>query len=163
MHVCTGEGNGNPLQYSCLENPRDGGAWWAALYGVTQSWTQLKRLSSSSSSSSKVNIGAGWLRLLGVPLDLCQGVRTQLHPLPPLTSVCSIPRGESRLAHRSTSLLRVDWPLRWPGPHPQEVKLPGWRCWRCGVWPGRHEYESTDAQRAWELGFPPSTQASISR
>ena len=36
---CTGEGNGNPLQYSCLENPRDGGAWWAAVYGVTQSWT----------------------------------------------------------------------------------------------------------------------------
>ena len=48
---CIGEGNGNPLQCSCLENPRDGGAWWAAVYGVTQSWTQLKRLSSSSSSS----------------------------------------------------------------------------------------------------------------
>ena len=43
---CTGEGNGNPLQSSCLENPRDGGAWWAAVYGVTQSRTQLKRLSS---------------------------------------------------------------------------------------------------------------------
>ena len=43
------EGNGNPLQCSCLENPRDGGAWWAAIYGVTQSQTQLKRLSSSSS------------------------------------------------------------------------------------------------------------------
>ena len=39
---CIGEGNGNPLQYSCLENPRDRGAWWAAVYGVTQSWTQLK-------------------------------------------------------------------------------------------------------------------------
>ena len=49
---CIGEGNGNPLQCSCLENPRDGGAWWAAVYGVAQSWTQLKRLSSSSSSSS---------------------------------------------------------------------------------------------------------------
>ena len=45
---CIGEGNGNPLQYSCLENPRDGGAWWAAVYGVTQSQTQLKWLSSSS-------------------------------------------------------------------------------------------------------------------
>ena len=45
-----GEGNGNPLQCSCLENPRDGGAWWAAVYGVAQSWTRLKRLSSSSSS-----------------------------------------------------------------------------------------------------------------
>ena len=50
---CIGEGNGNPLQCSCLENPRDGGAWWAAVYGVTQSWTQLKRLSSSSSSPRK--------------------------------------------------------------------------------------------------------------
>ena len=48
---CIGEGNGNPLQCSCLENPRDGGAWWAAVYGVAQSWTQLKRLSSSSSDS----------------------------------------------------------------------------------------------------------------
>ena len=45
---CIGEGNGNPLQCSCLENPRDGGAWWAAIYGVTQSRTWLKWLSSSS-------------------------------------------------------------------------------------------------------------------
>ena len=42
-----GEGNGNPLQCSCLENPRDGRAWWAAVYGVPQSWTRLKRLSSN--------------------------------------------------------------------------------------------------------------------
>ena len=46
---CIGEGNGNPLQCSCLENPRDGGTWRAAVYGVTQSWTRLKHLSSSSS------------------------------------------------------------------------------------------------------------------
>ena len=45
---CIGEGNSNPLQCSCLENPRDGEAWWAAVYGVSQSRTQLKRLSSSS-------------------------------------------------------------------------------------------------------------------
>ena len=44
-----GEGNGNPLQYCCLENPRDRGAWWAAVHGVAQSRTRLKRLSSSSS------------------------------------------------------------------------------------------------------------------
>ena len=48
---CIRKGNGNPLQCSCLENPRDGGAWWAAVYGVAQSWTRLKLLSSSSSSS----------------------------------------------------------------------------------------------------------------
>ena len=46
---CIGEGNGNPLQCSCLENPRDRGAWWAAVSGVAQSLTRLKRLSSSSS------------------------------------------------------------------------------------------------------------------
>ena len=45
---CIGEGKGNPLQCSCLENPRDGGAWWAAVYGAAQSRTRLKRLSSSS-------------------------------------------------------------------------------------------------------------------
>ena len=40
--LCIGEGNGNPLQCSCLEKPRDGAAWWDAVYGVTQSWTQLR-------------------------------------------------------------------------------------------------------------------------
>ena len=49
---CIGEGNGNPLQCSCLENLRDGGAWWAAIYGVTPSRTRLKRLSSSSSRAN---------------------------------------------------------------------------------------------------------------
>ena len=48
---CIGEGNGNPLQCSCLENPRDGGAWWATIYGVAQSQTRLMRLSSSSSNN----------------------------------------------------------------------------------------------------------------
>ena len=50
----SGEGNGTPLQYSGLENPMDRGAWWAAVHGVAQSWTQLKRLSSSCSSRSLV-------------------------------------------------------------------------------------------------------------
>ena len=48
---CIGEGNSNPLQCSCLENPRNEGAWWTSVYGVTQSWTRLKRLSSSSSTT----------------------------------------------------------------------------------------------------------------
>ena len=57
---CIGEGNGNPLQCSCLENPRDVGAWWTAVYGVAQSRTRLKRLSSSSSSvwDATVSFGA---------------------------------------------------------------------------------------------------------
>ena len=50
---CPLEGNGNPLQCSCLENPMDGGAWWAATYGVAQSWTRLTGLDSSSSSTLK--------------------------------------------------------------------------------------------------------------
>ena len=64
---CIGEGNGNPLQCSCLENPRDGGAWWAAVYGVAQSRTRLKRLSSSSSSRHSVNICLKWIRLNWIP------------------------------------------------------------------------------------------------
>ena len=63
---CIGEGNGNPLQCSCLEIPRDGGAWWAAVYGVAQSRTLLKRLSSSSSS---------------IPLGICTTTSLSIHLL----------------------------------------------------------------------------------
>ena len=64
---CIGEGNGNPLQCSCLENPRDGGAWWAAIYGVAQSRTRLKWLSSSSSSNQLIffqNFNVGILKFM---------------------------------------------------------------------------------------------------
>ena len=67
---CFGEGNGNPLQRSCLENPRDCGAWWAAVYGVAQSRTQLKRLSSSSSS----RCAQSWLLLCGLPVSFDHGI-----------------------------------------------------------------------------------------
>ena len=60
----TGEGNGNSLQCSCLENPRDGGAWSAAISGVAQSWTWLKRLSSSSSSNLVLWKGSFFLQQL---------------------------------------------------------------------------------------------------
>ena len=53
---CTGEGNGNPLQCSCLENPRDRGAWWAAVCGVAQSRIQLKRLSSMNQRSQIIGL-----------------------------------------------------------------------------------------------------------
>ena len=59
-----GEGNGNPFQCSCLENPRDGGAWWAAVYGVAQSRTRLKRLGSSSNYDR--GYGGRFLRKLGI-------------------------------------------------------------------------------------------------
>ena len=62
---CIGEGNGNPLNCSCLEDSRDGGAWWVAVYGVPQSWTRLKRLSSSSIQAPLPQIWStasiGWL------------------------------------------------------------------------------------------------------
>ena len=62
---CTGEENGNPLQCSCLENPRDGGAHWAAVCGVTQSQTQLKRLNSSRSPLGRT----GWISLMSKGLS----------------------------------------------------------------------------------------------
>ena len=61
---CIGEGNGNPLQCSCLENPRDGEAWWAAIYGVAQSWTRLKRLNNSSSMLCQWNMPYTKLNIL---------------------------------------------------------------------------------------------------
>ena len=63
---CIGEGNSNPLQCSCLENPRDGGAWWAAIYGVAQSRTWLKWLSSSSN-----RLCIGKIRGLSDSLQYC--------------------------------------------------------------------------------------------
>ena len=71
---CIGEGNGNPLQCSCLENPRDGEASWAAVYGVAQSRTRLKRLSSSSSIEWIVLwINSGHIKLYYVTLN-CFGM-----------------------------------------------------------------------------------------
>ena len=69
-----GEGNGNPLQCSCMENPRDGGAWWAAVYGVAQSRTRLKRLSSSSSPNHYATV---YIRSLGLILL----ITVHLYPL----------------------------------------------------------------------------------
>ena len=70
---CIGGGNGNPLQCSCLENPRDCGAWWAAVYGVAQSRTRLKRLSSSSSTIWEVPI------LLVITISIIQCNQLQSH------------------------------------------------------------------------------------
>ena len=67
---CIGEGNGNPLQCSCLENARDGVAWWPAVYGVTQSQTRLKQLSSSSSSIMGIFFFSGILVNTMMPFSL---------------------------------------------------------------------------------------------
>ena len=87
---CTGEGNGNPLQCSCLENPRDGGAWWAAVYGVTQSWTRLKRLSSSSSSRTIKVHTSGKVTLPRLILNWCKALN------PSVSSPISQKHGNAR-------------------------------------------------------------------
>ena len=74
-----GEGNGTPLQCFCLENPMDGGAWWAAVYGASQSRTRLKRLSSSSSKPSKPSLSSLWtIDDFGVFSSYAPGLKTRL-------------------------------------------------------------------------------------
>ena len=79
---CIGEGNGNPLQCSCLENPRDGGAWWAAVYGVTQTWTRLKQLSS-------IFLFCGNLRIL------CPDFRVRVHASMRIECCCGFERRQN--------------------------------------------------------------------
>ena len=118
MHCSTREGNGTPLQYSCLGRgtrlplPRDGGAWWAAVYGVTQSRTQLKQLSSSSSSSTP-----------GLPVydQLPKFTQTHVHwvgdaiqPSHPLSSLLLLPSIFPSIRVFSTeSTLHIKWPKYW--------------------------------------------------
>ena len=88
---CIGEGNGNPLQFSCLENPRDGGAWWAAVYGVAQSRTRQKRLSSSSTYNYIIIINQKFVPIDDldlIPLPLYP--RSSLHVIKFATLCCSL-------------------------------------------------------------------------
>ena len=75
VYSLIGEGNGTPLQYSCLENPMDGGAWWAAVYRVAQSRIQLKRLSSSSSMNGQFSVSHQQVPLSGMYL---KSIKTQI-------------------------------------------------------------------------------------
>ena len=63
---CIGEGNGNPFQCSCLENPRDGGAWWAAVCGVTQSWTRLSDLASAAAALLFIFVTRNYMKVYWV-------------------------------------------------------------------------------------------------
>ena len=80
---CIGEGNGNPLQCSCLENPRDRGAWWATIHGVAKSWTRLKRLSSSSSHRKNeiMSFVATWIELEIIILSKSERERQILYDI----------------------------------------------------------------------------------
>ena len=108
MHALIGEGNGNPLQYSCLENPVDRGAWWAAVHRVAQSWTQLKRLSmhacigegngnplQCSCLENPRDGGAWWAAVYGVTQSW-----TRLKQLSSSSSRCAYGGGESSLGKR---------------------------------------------------------------
>ena len=100
--LCIGEGNGNPLQCSCLENPRDSEAWWAAVYGVAQSQTRLKRLSSSSS------------RLFYSRASL---VAQRLKCLPPMweSQVRSLGWEDPLEKEMATHSSVLDWRIPWTG------------------------------------------------
>ena len=110
---CTGEGNDNPLQCSCLENSRDGGAQWAAVYGVTQSRTRLKRLSSSSSppeespgAPGRVNLegvkrqtGTGLYKVNTIKYEFLNTNETHMYSSLSLTFVCGGVGGGSPSTH----------------------------------------------------------------
>ena len=76
---CIGEGNGNPLQCSCLENPRDGGAWWASVYGVAQSRTRLKQLSSSSKDLLLIGFMAYGMKKVKKSMHTCAQLLSHVH------------------------------------------------------------------------------------
>ena len=133
---CIGEGNGNPLQCSCLENPRDGGAGWAAVYGVAQSRTQLKWLSSSSLMYSYIctlftysitfyplNILLKWyyiftnLKKSNSPLGSPGGASSKEPPCQ-----CSANAGDIRNAGSVPGWGKIPWRRAW---QPTPVFLPG--------------------------------------
>ena len=105
---CTGEGNGNPLQCSCLENPRDGGAWWAAVSGVTQSWTRLKRL-----SSSKITFNLQFSSVTQSYPTVCDPMN---HSTPGLPVHHKLPEFTQTHVHRIRDAIQQSHPLPSPSP-----------------------------------------------
>ena len=112
---CIGEGNGNPLQCSCLENPRVGGAWWAAVSGVAQSRTRLKRLSRSSRPPELPNSTTG---LTSSPPSL----PAPMPPTPPtLPNLPPLPHQKTPSSSDSMSHWPVVYPFRC---QPAELEVP---------------------------------------
>ena len=100
---CIGEGNGNPLQCSCLENPRDGAAWWAAIYGIAQSQTRLKQLSSSSSSSLEIyETNFCYSKTSGLQIFCCSSPRKLVQPVGSLP-LFLVTKGPCMVPHLETS------------------------------------------------------------
>jgi len=114
---CIGEGNGNPLQCSCLENPRDGEAWWAAVSGVEQSRTWLTRLSSSSQSMG-FSRREDWSGLPDPPLEDLSDEGIELEsPVSPALQVDSLPKSP--------------WKHLW---QTKRQKTTVWRDWTAAQW-----------------------------
>ena len=111
---CIGEGNGNPLQCFCLENPRDGGAWWAAVYGVAQSRTRLKGLSSSSIPYHFLPQNIPLLPKVKVLPRVCQALEglLPLHPLPPWCYLLLFSLLHSPLVMLASLLFQADSTLK---------------------------------------------------
>ena len=122
---CIGEGNGNLLQCSCLENPRDSGAWWAAIYGVAQSRTWLKRLSTSSYSSD-----GAW----GREPQMCQGILWIIFEL--------------KFTWETVSIRRTLWPTLFPWNQGEKSSYGNASslCWE----DGGHPYHRRYGIWAWE-------------
>ena len=99
-----GEGNGNPLQCSCLENPRDRGAWWAAIYGVAQSWTRLKQLSSSSSST--IFPDSTYINICGMHI---YSTYMRLYMISVLLFLTSFPLHDRLQVHSCPASLSYNW------------------------------------------------------
>ena len=119
---CIGEGNGNTLQCSCLENPRDGGAWWAAVYGVTQSRTRLKRLSSSTVNGGEIpsNPTSPFNPIMcAVLCSVSSAVSTLSHPTLFYLMDCV-----AHLAPLSMGFSRQDYWSRLPCPPPGDLPDP---------------------------------------
>ena len=103
-----GEGNGNPLQCSCLENPRDGGAWWAAVSGVAQSLTRLKRL-----SSSKITFNLQFSSVAQSYPSLCDPMN---HSMPGLPVHHKLPEFTQTHVHQVRDAIQPSHPLPSPSP-----------------------------------------------
>ena len=120
---CIGEGNGNPLRRSCLENPRDGGAWWAAVYGVAQSRTRLKQLSSNHRNVPicvlkivEVKLGRGWVQWDEQTVFFGARPSPRLSLLSPLLAPLSRGLSPAKVAGMAVRCLKV---------HPPSSALPG--------------------------------------
>ena len=121
---CIGKGNGNPFQCSCLQNSRDGRAWWAAVYGVAHSRTQLKRLSSSSSSSRNNKVQDGR------PVVFPQTLSLSIHSLKHISMLNDTPTGTMTINIKKWAVAQfLEVPILSPeeleySSHSQPMKVP---------------------------------------